>query len=120
MPLLENDRAIKEYFNQVKEQYSTIDFDTFSRVCKAPFNFVKESIRSGNIPIIMFKYFGKFRINKGRLTNGLDTNEKVYAKGKRSEAKYNFVKNLLTGYLKKIEDYEAENPTDIEEGETSD
>lgn len=61
MPHLTQERAIKEYWEKVKDQYPDIDFTTFTKICKHPFEYIKKSIRKDHLPIILIKYLGKFR-----------------------------------------------------------
>lgn len=62
MPTLDQDRTIKEYWNEVSHKYPDIDFDRFTIICKAPFEFIKKCIREDSFPIIMIKYLGKMRV----------------------------------------------------------
>lgn len=75
MSILEHEDAIKEYYEQVKDKYPNIDFEKFRKICKSPFEFIKKCIRSNDMPKIMIKYIGKFRIFPGRIKKALKSND---------------------------------------------
>lgn len=120
MPILENDKAIKDYYEEVKHLYPDVDFNNFRVICKAPFNFVKDLIRSRRLPIIMIKHLGKFIPSITRVRERLVAEEVYHRKGIIDDETYNSRKTFLTNF---VNDYNDESTQelidDTEEGETS-
>lgn len=117
MPLLTQEKAIKEYFEQVKEKYPGIDFERFAEICKTPGNFIKECIRGEGFPRILVKHIGKFRVFKGKIKKQLENEEAFYKRGITTEEYYIDKKNKLTSYLNILtqEDEKANGSTNREE-----
>lgn len=118
MPLLTQDKAIKEYYEEVKHKYPDVDFERFEAICKAPMNFIKQCIRSGKLPKILVKHLGKFRVFPSKIKDQLKSEERFFQKGITDEAYYNEKKEFYTNYLKALED-EREDNDDTEGAETT-
>lgn len=94
MPSLNHTDSIRQYYEEVKTNHPSISFEEFEAICKSPFIAVKYWIRSGNLPIIMLKYFGKFKVFLPKI-------DKLLAKRKQyDEKKYNLSNEILEKYKK--------------------
>ena len=60
MWLRSNDDNIREYFNQVKDQYPNLKYEDIEHCILSAFTFFRKCIESCNFQIIHIKYFGKF------------------------------------------------------------
>lgn len=114
MPLLTQEKAIKEYFEEVKHKYPDVDFDRFEAICKAPMQFVKFIIKSGKLPKILVKHLGKFRVFPSRIKDQLKSEQRFFEKGITDEAYYNERKQFYEAYLKELENEKKD--TDDSEG----
>jgi hypothetical protein len=110
MPLIKHEEAIKQYWEEVKDKYPNISYAQFEIICKSPFKAVKEWIKGGGLPIIMLKYFGKFRVMRGTIIDFMKDNQKLFDKGIRPLDVYQKRKEFYENYLKdlenEVEDYE--------------
>jgi hypothetical protein len=103
--VIEHEDMIKQYYEKVKDQYPHLSYQQFANICKAPFQFVKEGIRSGTYPRINLKYMGKFEPRKGRLKQHLIRIGIYEANGSMSKEDY----EIKSAQMKKaIADLEAE------------
>ena len=78
---------IQEYYEEVGALHD-VSFEEFKVICKSPFRFIKESMSSGVLKDIRLKYFGIFKISKGRLKYFKNLVENKYKKGEIGEKKY--------------------------------
>jgi hypothetical protein len=77
MPLLTQEKAIKEYYETIKDKYPHLSFDDVQGICKTPGAFIKECIRGNHYPTVLVKYIGKFRVFGSKLKAQIK-NEKAY------------------------------------------
>ena len=121
MPVLEHEKAIKEYYEQVKDKYPDIDFERFREICKAPFRYIVSRIREGNLPIIMVKHLGKFIPSIRRVRERLKTEQRFFEMKITTEEEFiknsTYLQNYINDYKNEIS---REVIDDTEEGETSD
>lgn len=92
-----NKTTIKEYYDEVGDQYD-INFAKFEEICRSIFKFIKISISSDKLMDIRLKYFGLFRVAKGRLYYFKRGLEKRYAEGDVTEEEYNKKIKFLNSY----------------------
>lgn len=107
MPLLEHNKLIGEYWEEVKSKYPQLDFDKFYLICRAPFNYIREQIRDKSLPIIMIKYLGKFRVYPGRIKEFINISTRKKIIGDISEEEWIKQKEYLLDRLKHIERYDS-------------
>lgn len=103
MPLLEHDKAIKDYWNEVKDKYPDIPFSQFEEICKAPWNFVKFTMREGLLATLSFKYFGKFKVFPAKVKTSIKNIERDYNKNFITLEDYNTKMPLRLEQLSKIQ-----------------
>ena len=118
MPTLQHSKAIEEYYQQVKDKYPDISFERFNAICRSPFNFIKELIRSARLPIIMVKHLGKFVPAVSRVKQRLEAEKVFFEKNIIDEETYKYRSTFLQNYLN---DYKNESSRqiidDLEEAE---
>ena len=127
MPNLSHDKAIEEYWEQVKHQYPNLTFEQFQAACKSPFKAIKDWIRSDEFPYIFVKHLGKIRVTETKLYDKLSLNEYKFKNNQITEQEYLDTKKFLIDYLEEIkreneevELIDDEQPNeDNQEGETS-
>ena len=119
MPLLTQEKAIKEYYEEVKHKYPDIDFERFEAICKAPMQFIKFCIKAGHLPKILVKHLGKFRVFPSKIKDQLKSEQRFFEKGITDEAYYQQKKTFYEQYLKDLEN-EREDNDDTEGAETCD
>ena len=104
MPTINQEDGIREYYEQVKDQYPDIDFVRFRRVCKAPFEFIKSCIRDDSLPRIIIKYLGKLVVFPGKIRRLISDNQRAYDGKFISQEAFEKRDKYLKDYLKEIED----------------
>jgi len=102
MPVIDNERLIKEYFEEVKEKYPDLDFKRFREICKFPFEYIKQCIRGNKFPKILVKYIGKFRTYPSKIKLQLIKEEIFFEKKITTEEEYINRRTLLTNHLKDL------------------
>jgi len=70
----EPDELIKEYFKQVGDQYPDIDLRHFNQIVRAPFRFIAKCMAMDNLPTILVKNLGKFKVVKATIVKLLRYN----------------------------------------------
>ena len=119
MPLLTQDKAIKEYYETIKERYPNLSFDDVYNICKTPGAFIKECIRSVHLATVMVKHLGKFRVFGSKLKTQIRS-EKIYLeKGIITQEQYNEKVTRFERHLKYLEDEKRDND-DCDTEETTD
>lgn len=102
--VLEQDRAIQMYYEQVKHLYPDMPYADFHFICKYPSRFIKACIRNTDLlPIIHIKYLGKFKIYPGRLKKFLNEEVDMLRRGILTQAEFDHNQKFLKAYLSKIE-----------------
>ena len=117
MPILEQEKAIKQYYEEVKDKYPDIDFNRFREACRFPFEYIKKVIMGGMLPIIMVKHLGKFRTFPGKVKDRIRANKVYYEKGIIDEETFTKEDTRLTNHLKDLNEYLARNKEDNKERE---
>jgi hypothetical protein len=91
----EAEEYIVKFFHEIKEKYPDIPFEEINRICRTPFLFLKEQMAMPHLPEIRFKYWGSFRVKKGRI-NTLPDRVKVYEeRGNTPQEEINRMKKIL-------------------------
>lgn len=112
MPVLEQDDSIRQYYEQIKDKYPDLTFDQIRDMCKASFWFIKTQIERDDLPIIMVKYFGKFRVTKAKIKEMIDKNimQRMYERVTQEEyeARDLFLKQKLQDLLDDTEEEDSE------------
>jgi hypothetical protein len=85
---------IKEFYEQIKDQYSELSFEDIESICSAPFKYLRNIFDDGSLDTVKFKRLGMFRPHPTRVK----TQYKNLLKSNYPEEK----KKVL---LKKIEEY---------------
>jgi len=102
--LIEQDRAIELYWNQVKANYPDMNYEDFYFICKYPSRFIKACIRNTEfLPIIHIKYLGKFRIYPSKLKKFLVEEVEMLQKGILTQEEFDHNQKFLKAYLSKME-----------------
>lgn len=108
MALLETNDTIKEYYQEVKDNYPTIPFEEFMEICKAPFKFFKLKIEGEDMPTIYIKYFGKFKVFSTRLRTLLKALETKKHFNQINDERYTRHKEFLLNKYQQVKDNETE------------
>jgi len=118
MPLLSQETVIKEYFSQVRDQYPDLDYERFEEVCRSPFLFIKECIRSGALPVILVKYLGKFRVFSSSVAKLKRITKVYFDRGFMDEVEYENKIDFLDRYAARLEKEKVkESQLNLEEDE---
>lgn len=109
MPLLDNERAVKEYYDEVKDRYPDIDFERFRTICRSPFIFFRNLIRDGDLPKILIKHLGKLRVFPAKVKEQIKKEKFFCERGiidiEERDRRLNF---LETNLIKIYEDLEKD------------
>lgn len=113
MPLLTQEKAIKEYYESIKGKFPNLSFDEVQGICKAPGNFIKEVIRGVHLATVMVKHLGKFRVFRSRLIKQVKKEEIFFKKGITTEQEYTERVTRYKNHIKLLEDeYEKDDEGD--------
>ena len=96
---LDAEILLKQYYEKVKDNYPSVSYEEFKKICYSPFEFVKQEISSGELPVIRLKYFGTFLVYPKRAEGLLKKLENMYQYNKISEEKYLKYKKMIINYL---------------------
>lgn len=110
MPVIDNDKAIRGYWEEVKEKYPQLSFEKFEEICKAPFEYIKQSVRMDSLPIILIKYLGKLRPYRSTLLRMIS----AFKIKSKTEPRYIDKVEFLTKYVKHLNEYDKEDQEDSE------
>ncbi len=106
MPLIDTDKLIKEYWEEVKDKYPNFTFEQFEEVCKAPFWYFRRQMESEDTPIMFIKYFGKLRIYSSTIIGLINKNNVRRKKNLLDEEEYIKRDTNLKHKLKEVIEYE--------------
>lgn len=103
-------QLIDEYYEIEKHNYPNISKEEFNKICRAPFNYIKNEIEGEELPEIGIKHLGTFSVKMGTAKFSIKNLEVVFQKGNISLFRYTKLKKILSNYLKRrgeiVEDYE--------------
>lgn len=106
---LENKELVEEFYDENISKFPNVTLEETKEICFAPWRFLKQEMESGELPEVRFKYFGTFKVYRGRAENML-YNLKQRFKFHKIEPKQFFkLKEMLDNYLKKINDEQIKN-----------
>lgn len=104
------DRLIEDYYTKVKDKYPDIEFDRFSKICKAPFYFIRKAMEDRTFPLIQIKYLGKFLVYPGKVKAILKSLKLSKEKGTMTPEDYETnTKDLITYLKENDETFNADN-----------
>lgn len=96
---LSTDKLIEEYYNSRKQEYPEINPDDFIRICKIPFEYIMNKMKSSLFPLIHIKYFGKFIVFPGKVRSYLRHCEKALDKGDMTKEEFEEETKPLKDFL---------------------
>lgn len=112
---LEPKDYIREYYEEVKEQYG-ISFEQFNAICRAPFIYFRKMMESMTFPIIHIQYFGKFLVWPGAAKNLIKGFAVSLANGKITQEEFDIKTKPLKDHIEAYENEEGDNPSSDREG----
>lgn len=71
----EPDDLIREYFKKVGDQYPNLDLRHFNQIVRAPFRFIARCMEMDELPTILVKGLGKFKVVRATMTKLLRYND---------------------------------------------
>lgn len=110
MPLLDHETAIKQYWEEVKNKYPQISFNSFMKICKSPFHYFKKKMASATMPFILIKYFGRIRPYKKGVQEAISAWNYLYRTNQVNEFKYLEEHTRLTQYLEQLKKLDHDAP----------
>jgi hypothetical protein len=96
---LEAEDWIKEYAKEVQQKYPDLSLEQISRICKHPFNFAREKMKTETLPEIRIKYLGTFKVTLSKAGKKLEQMRKMVENGTMHAEKYEHYKKLLTNFI---------------------
>ncbi len=90
---------IQEFFEKERSKYPGLTKGQMKSICFAPWIFLKEEIKSGELNEVRFKYFGVFRVYPGRAKAQLAKLDRLLSEGSMTKKRYEKLKIILTKYL---------------------
>lgn len=105
--MLETEDLLKEFYVTNKEELlKDLSYAQTKEICFGPWEFLKKVFESSELPVVRFKYFGKFIARPKKIKSILAKNKIQLSKGLITEVRYQHVKNMVETYLEKY--YEKE------------
>ena len=92
---------ISEYYEVIKDIYPHLTSKQVDNICRTNFKMIKSEIQKGSLKTIRLRYFGTFRVYKGRAIGMLNKTKKMLENGKIQESNLSYVKKIVTDYLKR-------------------
>lgn len=108
---------IKDYYEEVKEQYG-ISFEAFNTICRTPFIYFRKMMESMTFPIIHIQYFGKFVVYPGAAKKLIDTFKALLGFGKITQEEFDIKTKPLKDHIEAYDNEEGDNPDSDREGST--
>lgn len=100
---LKNKNLFDKFYEEVaREKYPELSKGQLALICYTPFRYLRKAILSGNMPVIHFKYLGKFKPHLFKIlkyAKKLDNNHYVSASNDRY---INMKKYVVRNYLNKV------------------
>jgi len=91
----------QEFYEMVKDDYPDLDLQDVREIVYGPWRHAKRAMESGELPIIQFKYFGKFFVRPGRAKAELKELKERFDKGIIDHKMYFKLKKMIEIYLTK-------------------
>lgn len=110
MPRIDSPSLLKEFYELNKDKYPHISLEQMKEVCSTQYLYVREQIKSGELPVIRLKYFGTFIVYQGRAEGMLRVLKEGFKRLLIEPKSYFYKKAMLEKYLlkKQIEPDEEE------------
>lgn len=102
MKLLSAD-LLEEFYIGQKELYPDLTLEDFKKICFAPWEMLKHEIETGSLEEVRLKYFGVFKIYKGRAKSMLKITEDNYKKNYITKERYERLTEKLKDFIEKEE-----------------
>lgn len=101
---LSNDDILKEFYEELKEDYPDLTIEELKVICHNPWRFLKKEMESGELPEVRFKYFGTFQVYTGRAKMVLKNMKARFQKQQIDPKQYFKHKEMLEKFLDGKED----------------
>lgn len=89
----------RQYYETVQHKYPDISFEEFKKICYNPFNYVKQEMASGELPVIRLKYFGTFLVYPKRALSMLNNMKQRFKFGKIGKNEFFKKKEMIETFL---------------------
>lgn len=108
MPLISQDKMIKMYYEEVKEQYPDLTFEEFKKVCKSPFLAIIEWMKDPWLPWIKIKFLGQIKPFEGTVLDRIKVIKNRLESGDKYKSRDHLEKELahMEQYLDLMKNYE--------------
>lgn len=103
MRKLDSDIAIRQYYDKVKHLYPHVEFEEFKQCCKSPFEYTKEQMASGELPVVRLKYFGTFIVYPKRAEAFLRRLKERFKFRKVNKEYFFRMRDILENFLQRHE-----------------
>jgi hypothetical protein len=104
MPVLSHEQIIKGYWEKSKHQYPDLTYEVFEQMCKSPFQFFREEIKSGRLHTISIKGLGKFQVFKSTIKKMIVETQMFFDRGWIDEIVYEDKMGYLTNHLNNMKE----------------
>lgn len=107
MPFIEFDDVIKEYWHTVKHQYPYLDYRGFEMICKTPFDYVRHQMAIQELPTILVKYLGKFKVYAATVRHNIIELRDRFKRGVVEQEEFEVLEKRYMDKLVEIELHDA-------------
>lgn len=92
---------IDEFYEKMKHEYPHISRKGFDDICRTNFRMLKTEMQNGSLRTVRLRYFGTFRVYRGRAIGLLNKTEKMFKDGKISEDIRDYIRRIVKIFLKR-------------------
>ncbi len=101
---LSNQELMKEFFSQEKDNYPDLSLEDMTEIVHTPWRNLKIAMEEGSLDEVRIKYFGTFKVHKGRAVAERAKVERKFKEGTINEKTYMRVKTVIDRYLENEEE----------------
>lgn len=100
---LESQELIEEFYEKNKDKYPDLTFAQVKECAYMPYQYTREEITSGRLPVVRLKYLGTFLVYPKRAIKMLEGAKKAFEELKLEAKKYFEVKSMIENFLENEE-----------------
>lgn len=97
--IYDTNTLLKEYKEKIKGDFPGITDDQISEICKYQFLLVRKEIEMGTLRTVRIKYFGSFRVFKGRVLGIRNRMKRLYEAGRMKHENFQEIAEMCDNYL---------------------
>ena len=101
---VDSQTLLKEFCETISDEYPDLTYGQIREVAYSPWLFLKDHMENQELGTVRFKYFGTFRVFKGRAEGLLKRLEIQFKRKTIDDKDYFRIKKLIESYLNGLDD----------------